>query len=90
MQIYVGNLARDVTADDLRRAFAPLGAVTRASIVTDDVSGDSKGFGFVFMPNRLHAQHAIDTLNTSVLRGHELQVNEMLPLIPHASRPLPS
>lgn len=90
MQIYVGNLACDVTADDLRRAFAPLGAVTHASIVTDDVSGNSKGFGFVFMPNRQHGQLAIDTLITSMLRGFELYVNEMLPLIPHASHRLPS
>ncbi|MBX9606122.1 MAG: RNA-binding protein [Gammaproteobacteria bacterium] len=83
MQIYVGNLARDVTADQLRSAFAPLGAVTRAVVMQDASSGRSKGFGFVFMPNRGHAQQAVDALHATLMQGSRLQVNEMLPMTPH-------
>lgn len=85
MQIYVGNLAQDVTADQLRNAFAPLGAVTRAVVMQEADSGRSKGFGFVFMPNRGDAQLAVTAMHATLMQGSRLQVNEMLPLTPHDS-----
>jgi RNA recognition motif-containing protein len=51
MNIYVGNLSRETTVDDLRHAFEPFGQVADARIITDRVTGISRGFGFVEMPN---------------------------------------
>ena len=51
MNIYVGNLPYNVTEDQLRAAFADFGEVTSANVIMDRMSGQSKGFGFVEMPN---------------------------------------
>ena len=87
MQIYVGNLATTITDDDLRRVFAHSGAVFRANVVTDLISGASKGFGFVHMTNHHHAEAAIVALNNSTLEGCVLCVNEVRPLVRHSSLP---
>ena len=50
MNIYVGNLAHEVTEEDLRLAFESFGQVETAAIIKDKYSGESKGFGFVEMP----------------------------------------
>ena len=50
MNLYVGNISRDVTEDDLRQAFAAFGTVDTVAIIKDKFSGVSKGFGFVEMP----------------------------------------
>ena len=63
MDIYVGNLAYATTDDGLKAAFAAYGEVTSARVVTDRMTGRSKGFGFVEMPDRAQAQAAIDALN---------------------------
>ena len=52
MDIYVGNLSYDLTAEELREAFEQHGEVTNAKIVMDRDTGRSKGFGFVEMPNQ--------------------------------------
>ena len=49
MNIYVGNLPYDFTEEDLRDMFDQFGEVATAKIVTDKVSGESKGFGFIEM-----------------------------------------
>ena len=67
MEIYVGNLAYATTDDGLKAAFAQFGEVTAVRVVTDRMTGRSKGFGFVTMPDATQAQAAIDALN-----GHEL------------------
>ena len=69
MDIYVGNLAYATTDDGLRAAFAAHGEVTSARVVTDRMTGRSKGFGFVEMPDRAQAQSAIDALNGQPLEG---------------------
>ncbi|MEQ1867436.1 MAG: RNA-binding protein, partial [Micropepsaceae bacterium] len=51
MKIYVGNLAYGVTDDDIREVFSASGEVTGASVIKDRFSGESKGFGFIDMPN---------------------------------------
>ena len=61
MDIYVGNLAYATTDDGLKAAFAAYGEVTSARVVTDRMTGRSKGFGFVEMPNREQAQAAADS-----------------------------
>lgn len=79
MNIYVGNLAYSVTDEDLRDAFAASGQVTRASVVKDKFSGQSKGFGFVEMPDNAEANAAIKAMNDKPLKGRNLRVNEARP-----------
>ena len=79
MDIYVGNLAYATTDEGLKAAFEPYGDVTSARVVTDRMTGRSKGFGFVEMPNREQAQAAVDALNGKPLDGRPLRVNESQP-----------
>ncbi|HUO83205.1 MAG TPA: RNA-binding protein [Gammaproteobacteria bacterium] len=79
MNIYVGNLAYSVTEDDLRNAFAEFGTVTSASLIMDKFSGQSKGFGFVEMPNNSEAESAIKALNETELGGRRMKVNQAKP-----------
>ena len=79
MNIYVGNLPREATEEDLRKAFEAFGQVTSAKIITDKFTGDSKGFGFVEMSNSSEAQAAISGLDGKDLKGSNLRVNEARP-----------
>jgi RNA recognition motif-containing protein len=79
MDIYVGNLAYSTNDDILRNAFAAYGEVASARVVSDRMTGRSKGFGFVEMPDRAQAQAAIDALNGQELEGRTLRVNESQP-----------
>jgi RNA recognition motif-containing protein len=79
MNIYVGNISRDVTEAELKEAFAAFGAVTSASIIKDKYSGESRGFGFVEMPNKDEGDKAIAGLNGKDLKGRRLTVNEARP-----------
>jgi RNA recognition motif-containing protein len=79
MDIYVGNLAYSTNDDSLKAAFGAYGEVTSARVVTDRMTGRSKGFGFVEMPDRTQAQAAIDALNGKELDGRALRVNESQP-----------
>jgi RNA recognition motif-containing protein len=76
MNIYVGNLAREVTEELLRQTFEAHGQVGSVSIIKDKFSGESRGFGFVEMPSKDEAQAAIDGLNGKDLSGREIKVNE--------------
>jgi RNA recognition motif-containing protein len=60
MNIYVGNISRTANEQDLKGAFAAFGEVPSASIVKDKFSGESRGFGFVEMPNKEEADKAGD------------------------------
>lgn len=86
MDIYVGNLAYSTTDEALKNAFTEFGEVTSARVVTDRMSGRSKGFGFVEMPDNTQAQAAIDALNGKELDGRTLRVNESLPKPPRDDR----
>ncbi len=79
MNIYVGNLAREVTEDDLREAFEAHGQVSTATIIKDKFSGESRGFGFVEMPSKNEAQTAITEMNEKDLKGRTINVNEARP-----------
>ena len=79
MNIYVGNLASDVTEEDLTNLFSQYGQVKEAKIIRDMFSQDSRGFGFVEMPGQTDAQNAIKELNTQNLKGKNLVVNEARP-----------
>jgi RNA recognition motif-containing protein len=79
MNIYVGNLATDVTEEDLTNLFSQYGQVKEAKIIRDMFSQESRGFGFVEMPGQTDAQNAIKELNTQNLKGKNLVVNEARP-----------
>ncbi len=79
MNIYVGNLAPDTTEEELRQAFAEHGQVVSAKIIKDRYTFESRGFGFVEIPNKAQAMEAIDTLNGAELGGNILRVNEARP-----------
>ena len=86
MDIYVGNLAYATTDEGLKAAFAAYGEVTSARVVADRMTGRSKGFGFVEMPDRAQAQAAIDALNGQPLDGRPIRVNESQPKPPRQER----
>ena len=79
MNIFVGNLSREVKNDDLRSLFETFGEVTSVNVVTDKFSGESRGFGFVEMPAKATAQAAITGLNGKELKGRTINVNEARP-----------
>lgn len=79
MNIFVGNLSREVTNEDLQQAFQAFGEVTTANVIRDKFSGDSRGFGFVEMPAKAAAQTAIAEMNGKELKGRAINVNEARP-----------
>jgi len=79
MNIYVGNLSRETTEKDLREAFEAFGQVASVKIITDKYSGESRGFGFVEMPDGTEGQSAISGLNDKELKGRTLRVDEARP-----------
>jgi RNA recognition motif-containing protein len=79
MNIYVGSLSYKATEEDLRQAFEGFGQVASVNIIKDRYSGESRGFGFVEMPNKAEAQSAIEGLNGKELKGRMLKVSEARP-----------
>ncbi|MHC4575424.1 MAG: RNA recognition motif domain-containing protein [Planctomycetota bacterium] len=79
MNIYVGNLPRETTEDELRQSFEEFGQVTEVRLIMDKFSGESRGFGFVEMPSKHEAEKAIDEMNGKELMGRVLNVNEARP-----------
>jgi RNA recognition motif-containing protein len=79
MNIFVGNLSKDVTDEDLQNMFSEFGSVRSVKVIKDLFSGESKGFGFIEMPGLSEAQKAINELNTKELKGKKIVVNEARP-----------
>jgi RNA recognition motif-containing protein len=79
MNLYVGNLALNVSESELQQAFEPFGEVTSVKIIKDKYTGESKGFGFVEMPSGAEAQAAMNGLNGKELKGLAIKVNQAKP-----------
>ncbi len=79
MNIYVGNLAYQVTEDELREAFGAFGEISSCNVIRDKETGRSKGFGFVEMSDNSQAEAAIQQLNDRDLMGRSIKVNEARP-----------
>ena len=77
--LFIGNLSWSTTDESLRAFFAQVGEVSAARVVMDRMSGRSRGFGFVEMPNAEEAKKAIEELNGKDLDGREIRVNEAMP-----------
>jgi len=76
MKIFIGSLSYNVTEEDLRHAFEAFGQVASATVIKDEQSGRSKGFGFVEMLVQAEAQSAIAALNGQAFKGRTITVNE--------------
>ena len=76
MKIFIGSLSYNVTEEDMRKAFRDFGEVASATVIKDEQSGRSKGFGFVEMPVKAEAQSAIAALNGKAFKGRTITVNE--------------
>lgn len=79
MNIYVSNLSYNTTSESLKELFAGSGEVTSANVITDKITGDSRGFGFVEMPDNEEGQKAIDNLNETDFEGKTINVNVARP-----------
>jgi RNA recognition motif-containing protein len=74
-RLFVGNLDYSVAENDLKQAFEPYGTVRSATIITDRMTGQTRGFGFVEYDTAEEAQRAIEALDGSVLNGRAMNVN---------------
>jgi RNA recognition motif-containing protein len=78
MRLYVGNLSYETSEAELKELFAAYGEPASVRIITDNVSGRSKGFGFVELPDDA-AREAMTALNGKEIRGRTITVNEARP-----------
>ncbi len=81
-KLFVGNLPYSMTSDSLRDVFTKVGKVADANIVTDKMSGRSRGFGFVEMGSDDDAKRAIAELNSTEVEGRKIFVSEARPQAP--------
>ena len=79
VRLYVGNLNKSTTEDELRALFAQAGNVSAAEIIKERGSNESKGFGFVTMTDQAEAEKAISMFNAYSLADRELKVNVAKP-----------
>ena len=85
-KLYVGGLLYSLNSDGLKDNFSQAGTVESATVITDKMSGRSKGFGFVEMSSEEEAQKAIDMFNGQEIGGRRVVVNEARPLADRPAR----
>ena len=85
-KLYVGGVPYSSTDASLKEAFSKAGTVTSASIITDRMTGRSKGFGFVEMSSDEEATAAIDMWNGKDFEGRNLTVSEARPMTDRPAR----
>lgn len=76
MNMYIGNLSNDVTEDDLLEKFSEFGNVEKVNIIKDRFSGQSRGFGFVEMPDNSEADRAMKALNGMELKDNRIKISQ--------------
>ncbi len=76
MNIFVGNMNRDITKENLENEFKKFGEVETVTILIDRINGEWKAFGFVEMPVREEAYEAIGTMDGKDFYGKDLVVHE--------------
>ena len=80
-RLYVGNLSKSTTQDELNALFAQAGEVTAAEVIKDRRSGESKGFAFVTMSAQSEADKAISMFNAYSFNEQDLKVSMAKPKI---------
>ena len=78
-RIFVGSIAWGTTSDGLKKHFEQVAPVAKADVLTDKMTGRSRGFGFVEMENEGDTEAAISKLNGSDLDGRKIVVSEARP-----------
>lgn len=78
-KLYVGGLSENTTGDSLKELFSQAGTVESATVITDKMTGGSRGFGFVEMSSDEEAQKAIAMFDGKELDGRNITVNEARP-----------
>jgi len=78
-RLYVGNLSKSTTQEELNTLFTQAGQVTAAEVVKDRKSGESKGFAFITMSEQSEADKAVSMFNTYSLSDHALKVSPAKP-----------
>lgn len=81
MELFVSNLHWSIDAVELRQLFEVHGRVDEAKVIYDPSTGRSKGFGFVQMPDRAQAGHALAIMHCSSIEGRQLRVEESEPRV---------
>ena len=84
IRIYVGNLNKSTTQDEINTLFSTAGTVSSVELVKDKATGLSKGFAFVAMPTQAEADKAISMFNAYSLADNALKVNIAKPRVEHA------
>ncbi|MFZ5392445.1 MAG: RNA recognition motif domain-containing protein [Patescibacteria group bacterium] len=79
-KLYVGNLAYSVTSEQLKEFFAEFGEVVEAIVITDKMSGRSKGFGFVTFASDEEAKKALEMSDGKEMAERNLRVSIARPL----------
>lgn len=79
MNLYVSNLDYAMQDEELKKMFTGYGNVSSAKVIMDRMTGKSRGFGFVEMPDKTEATKAIDSLNGKLLDGKAIRVSEARP-----------
>jgi RNA recognition motif-containing protein len=79
MNLFINNLAWSTTEEELHDMLSQHGEVTSVKIITDKMTGRSRGFAFAEMPDNDAAQKAIDSLNGVNLKGRNININEARP-----------
>ena len=74
-KLYVGGIPYRTTEDEMRQAFEEAGQVSSVSIISDRMTGRSRGFGFVEMVDEAAAQAAIDRWDGKEFGGRTLSVS---------------
>ena len=81
-KLFIGNLSWEVSAEDLKALFAGAGTVADAAVITDRMTGRSRGFGFITMGSDAEAQAAIEKFNQYQLKARKINVNVAKPMEP--------
>jgi cold-inducible RNA-binding protein len=81
-KLFIGNLSWEVTAEDLKALFAGAGTVVDAAVISDKMTGRSRGFGFITMSSDEEAKKSIEMFNQADLKGRKINVNIARPMEP--------
>ena len=79
MNIYVSNLSFNVQDEDLREFFAAYGEVSSAKVIMDKMTNQSRGFGFIEMPDEAASKKAIAELDGATVENRTIKVTEARP-----------
>ena len=79
MNIYIGNISRESSENEVKSLFEEFGKVENVNLIRDNYSKMLKGFGFIDMPDNEEAERAIKSLDGQMFNGRPLTVNVAKP-----------